>query len=160
MIDCVGGEVISSVAHQILDTVIEEAAKHRPQGPPLSYIYCSGTWVHGDNKVDRISDHSPIHSPMPLTKWRLGVEQKAIRALSPSFTANVVRPSLVYGAPDHSLIGMLLFKGAQTGTITWYGDEDTRLATIHREDLGEAFRLVGEKVSLPSNFLIKLVPLP
>lgn len=147
VIDCVGGEVITTVPYSILDAVIDEAAKARPDGPPLSYIYCSGTWVHGSDKSERKSDMTPLNDPLPLTSWRLGIENKAINAISRSFTANVVRPSLIYGAPGHSLVGMVFFPGAKNGTIVVPGVEDARVATIHREDLGEAFRLVGEKVS-------------
>lgn len=42
VIDAVGGDQIANIGHLILDTTIAEAKKARPQGPPLSYIYCSG----------------------------------------------------------------------------------------------------------------------
>jgi len=144
VIDTVGGDTLYKVGHTILDTCISESAKARPHGPPLAYIYCSGTWVHGDDKTEIISDMSPITRPMPLTAWRLEIESKALKAISKSFTANVIRPSLLYGGSG-SLIGATLFQGAKEGKITWYGDEDTRCATIHKEDLGEAFRLCAEK---------------
>ena len=41
VIDAVGGSDIVKAGHSILDTVIIEAKKARPRGPPLSYIYCS-----------------------------------------------------------------------------------------------------------------------
>lgn len=49
VIDCVGGNDISKICATIFDVVLEEARKSRPNGPPLSYIYCSGTWVHGNH---------------------------------------------------------------------------------------------------------------
>ena len=103
------------------------------------------TWVHGDDKTAILSDHSPITKPSKLTAWRLEIEKKATASASRSFTGNVIRPSLVYGGSG-SLVGATLFQGAKDGKITWYGQEDTRLATIHKSDLGEAFRLLGEKV--------------
>lgn len=150
VIDAVGGNDIYKVGHTILDASISAAGKARPHGPPLSYIYCSGTWVHGDHaspagKEESISDRTPIDHPSPLTAWRLEIERKALQAINKSFTANVLRPSLLYGGSG-SLIGATLFKGAKEGKITWYGDEETRCATIHKEDLGEAFRLCAEKV--------------
>lgn len=105
-----------------------------------------GTWVHGDDKTDIISDRTPLNRPMPLTSWRIGIEQKAISSHSPSFTGNVIRPSLLYGG-SASLVGDVLFASAKAGEITWFGEgENGRMATIHREDLGEAFRLCAEKV--------------
>lgn len=106
----------------------------------------SGTWVHGDNKTDIISDRTPLTRPLPLTSWRIGIEQKAISSISPSFTANVIRPSLLYGG-SASLVGDVLFSSAKSGEITWFGEGDgARMATIHKEDLGIAFRLLAEKV--------------
>lgn len=173
VIDAVGGDQIANIGHLILDTSIEQAKKARPQGPPLSYIYCSGeawrklygyrqvfgkltpiipyqtagTWVHGDSKTDIISDRSPLTRPMPLTSWRIDIEQKAISSISPSFTGNVIRPSLLYGGSG-SLIGDVLYSSAKSGEIVWYGEESARMATIHKEDLGEALRLCAEKVCL------------
>jgi hypothetical protein len=146
IIDAIGGDKIADIGHLILDTTIEQAKKARPQGPPLSYIYCSGTWVHGDSKTDIISDRTPLDRPMPLTSWRIDIEQKAINSISSSFTANVIRPSLLYGGSG-SLFGDIMFSSAKHGEIVWFGEEDARLSTIHREDLGEAFRLCAEKVS-------------
>lgn len=83
---------------------------------------------------------------MPLTAWRIDIEQKAISSISASFTANVIRPSMLYGGSG-SLIGDVLFSSAKAGEVTWFGDENARMATIHKEDLGEAFRLCAEKVS-------------
>lgn len=40
----------------------------------------------------------------------------------------------------------MLFSSAKEGEVIWLGDIDARVPTIHREDLGEAFRLVAEKV--------------
>lgn len=42
VIDAVGGPEIAKVGHVILDASIKQAKASRPQGPPLSYIYCSG----------------------------------------------------------------------------------------------------------------------
>lgn len=109
-------------------------------------LLLTGTWVHGDDKTDIISDRTPLNRPMPLTSWRIDIEQKAISSISHSFTANVVRPSLLYGGSG-SLVGDVLFSSAKGGEITWYGDGTGRMATIHKEDLGEAFRLCAEKVS-------------
>lgn len=45
------------------------------------------------------------------------------------------------------MVGAVLFASAKEGEITWYGEgENGRMATIHTEDLGEAFRLTAEKV--------------
>lgn len=100
--------------------------------------------MHGDDNRTLHSDRTPINNPKGITAWRMEVERKAVSAISKSFTANVVRPAMLYGTSG-SLFGMLLFPTAKGGHIVWNGTPDTRMATIHQEDLAEAFRLVVEK---------------
>lgn len=58
VIDAVGGDKIANIGHLILDTAIEQAKKARPQGPPLSYIYCSGRSSHHHNYIGRtLAEH-------------------------------------------------------------------------------------------------------
>lgn len=104
-----------------------------------------GTWLHGSGASKPISDRTPIDDPMELTRWRLKIENKAVSSISRSFTANVIRPSLLYGGSG-SLFAMMFSAARDNGVAEWYGDEGSTMATIHREDLGEAFRLCAEKV--------------
>lgn len=82
---------------------------------------------------------------MPLTSWRLDIERKAITSISKSFTANILRPSLLYGGSASIFAGV--FQSAKDGAIVWKGDAGARVSTVHKTDVGEAFRLAGEKVS-------------
>ncbi|KAH9936189.1 uncharacterized protein B0H18DRAFT_972728 [Fomitopsis serialis] len=74
-----------------LDVIIDAAAqKYRPaHAPKLTYIYTSGTWVHGENRKDI-------------------QEQRVIR--NPVLNGIVIRPALLYGrsgsllAPLYALI--------------------------------------------------------
>lgn len=42
VVDVTGGIDIVDLGQVIFQTALEEAQKARPNGPPLSYIYCSG----------------------------------------------------------------------------------------------------------------------
>lgn len=170
VIDCVGGNDISKLCASIFDAVLEEAKVSRPNGPPLSYIYCSGTWVHGNHLEGKLkftprfesqgltlrsaepygstSDRAPVDDPMPITAWRLIHEQRALAAgeeFSKHLTVNVVRPSLLYGK-SASITG-LIFATAREGEVKFAGTGRERIATIHCDDLGELFARVAEKVS-------------
>ena len=81
---------------------------------------------------------------MKITSWRLQIERKAIASISKSFTANIVRPSVVYGGSGS--LTAAWSESAKNGTVTLFGDASSRFAMIHRADAGEAFRLVAEKV--------------
>ncbi|KAJ7768046.1 NAD(P)-binding protein [Mycena olivaceomarginata] len=51
-------------ARAVLERTTKAAAALRPAGAPLlSYIYTSGTWVHGDNRTDRVTDTLPHRAP-------------------------------------------------------------------------------------------------
>lgn len=143
VVECLGGDDLRDQGLRILEVVVEEAKKHRPNGPPLSYCYCSGTWVHGDDRVTLKTDRTPITDPLKLTAWRVEIEQKALKSQSDSFTANVVRPSIVYGTSG-SLTGMW-FASPSKGKVEIVGDAEQRIATIHQDDLAEALVLVAEK---------------
>ena len=62
VIQCVGGTAnIKTVSEDILLAVSKAAKKLRPEGSPkLTYIHTSGTWVHGDNRDDIVTDTTPL----------------------------------------------------------------------------------------------------
>lgn len=99
-----------------------------------------------------LSDRSPVTNPIELTAWRAPFEQELLASISKSFTANIIRPGMVYGGSS-SYIGFMLFASAREGKITWYGDKHAMMPTVHNHDLAEAFRLCAEKVSvIPTTF--------
>jgi len=113
----------------------------RPNGPSLSYIYCSGTRVHGNHKDDiSTSDRAAVDETraMSITKWRLPHERKIISAAAEflnTLTANVIRPSLLYGYSASITAG--IFSSAHAGEIKFAGDGTERIATVHAEDLAQ-----------------------
>ncbi|KAM0751470.1 NAD(P)-binding protein [Meredithblackwellia eburnea MCA 4105] len=145
VVDCVGGMEIAKLCKIILDTVVAEASASRPHGPPLSFIYASGTWVHGDS-INELhgsrSDSTPLQNPMPLTAWRLDHEQTLLGLKSPSFAPNVVRPALIYGKSGSLTAEWLA--GAKAGEIVFHGRKEARLAMIHVDDCAALFVLVAE----------------
>lgn len=144
VIDCIGGSEVYKLAIGLFQAVAQEATKVREKGSPkLAYIYTSGSWIHGEDRVTHKSDSSPFPNPPDLVAWRPAVEREitgsnAVRGI-------VIRPSLLYGRSG-SLLSMLFAQG-ETGAIDWHGSMGGRYATVHIDDLAELYVLTVEKVS-------------
>ena len=143
VIDAVGGTTnIEEQSQLILDAASAAASRFRPSNAPkLTYIYTSGTWVHGDDRHNVKVDTSPITSPIELVAWRPDQEQRVIH--SKILNGVVIRPSLLYGKSG-SLFASL-FERASQGTVSWPGTPGGRLATVHTDDLAELYLLVTER---------------
>ncbi|KAM0790702.1 hypothetical protein ACM66B_004559 [Microbotryomycetes sp. NB124-2] len=146
VIDAVGGSEIAHISETIRETVAQEAKQSRPHGPPLAFVYCSGTWLHGDiakPPYGSLSDLSPITNPNPITSWRQAHEHKVLSTKSVSFAPNVVRPSLLYGRSGS--ITASWFETAKQGQVKVKGSPKARIATCHVDDAASLFVLVAEK---------------
>ncbi|KDQ52241.1 hypothetical protein JAAARDRAFT_40362 [Jaapia argillacea MUCL 33604] len=145
VIDAVGGMEILALADKFLTGIRDAVKKHRPAGSPkLTFIYTSGTWVHGDNRKEIVSDTSPLTNPAALVSWRPEHEQRVIH--DDILNGIVIRPSLLYGRSASILAP--LFAGAAKGKVSWPGTPGGRYALIHADDLADLFVKVSEKAQL------------
>ncbi|KAJ7290051.1 hypothetical protein C8J57DRAFT_1164244 [Mycena rebaudengoi] len=145
IIDTIGGMEIQVLAAAAFERVTKTIRDIRSaSAPPLSYIYTSGTWVHGDNRKITVTDTTPISEPVELVKWRPAVEQAIIQ--SPLVNGIVIRPGLLYGRSG-SIIGMI-FHSASQGKVSWPGTPGGRCAVIHVDDLADLYLRAAEKGSL------------
>jgi len=110
----------------------------------VTYIYTSGTWVHGDNGNDIVTDTTPITNPIPLTAWRQAFEQLVIG--DPVLNGIVIRPSLLYGKSGSLLAP--LFESAAKGKVAWPGTPGGKYVTIHTDDLADLYLKAAEKAHL------------
>ena len=143
MIDCVGGTAdIKRVSEEILLTISKAAKLLRPQGSPkLTYIYTSGTWVHGDNRNEVVTDTTPIRSPSELVAWRPDREQQVINDVN--LNGIVIRPALLYGRSGSLLAPF--FQSASEGEVWFFGQPGGRFAVIHTDDLADLYLRAVEK---------------
>lgn len=145
IIDALGGTDHKEVSDYILSATAEAVKTYRPShAPKLAYIHTSGTWVHGDNRTEVVSDTTALNSPVALVAWRPTQEQRVIS--NPDLNGIVIRPALLYGRSG-SLTAML-FKSAHAGEVTWFGTPGGRLALIHADDLAELYVLAAEKAPI------------
>ncbi|THU95238.1 NAD(P)-binding protein [Dendrothele bispora CBS 962.96] len=158
IIEALGGTTINAHSFKVLFNSVTEAVKTlRPPGSPkLSWIYTSGTWVHGTNGGELISDTTPFNSSgsdsVELAKWRPECEQEVIK--SEVLNGIVVRPSLLYGRSG-SIISLMFDRLRKTGKVTWPGKPKSggglqggRLSLIHQDDLGDFYVRAAEKAPL------------
>lgn len=145
VIDAVGSPDNSTLAGKLVAAAASAAKSLRPShAPKLTYIYTSGTWVHGENRKDTKTDTSPLTEPIPLVAWRPAVEQQVVT--NPDVNGIVIRPALVYGRSGS--ITAQLFQTAYNGKVSWYGTPGGRWAVIHTDDVAELFLLAAEKAAL------------
>ncbi|KAJ7445113.1 hypothetical protein FB451DRAFT_1104474 [Mycena latifolia] len=148
IIEVVGGmdvNTLASMSRTTLERVAKAAETLRPAGAPLlSYIYTSGTWSHGDNRTDIVTDTTPVARPVELVTWRPAMEQLVVR--STAVNGIVIRPALLYGRSGSILAP--LFKIASEGRVVWPGTPGGRWAVIHADDLADMYVRLAEKAQI------------
>ena len=147
VIDCLGTTDPAALRSDI-EAYLEAAKSTRPVGAPnLTYIYTSGTWVHGHNREYTVTDSTPLTDPVELVKWRPEVEQFV--ATAQEWNGVVVRPSMVYGRTG-SIFGMLLFSEvlaakAEDRSPAFPGTPGGSFPVIHQDDLADLYVRVAER---------------
>ncbi|OCB91467.1 NAD-binding protein [Sanghuangporus baumii] len=108
VIDCIGGMDIKTISQYAFEVSLEAAKKVRgTSAPRLTYIYCSGTWVHGEDRGNLTSEHAVPKNTTALVSWRTAQEKRVLAASDAGAVNGIVlRPSLLYGRSG-SIIAML-----------------------------------------------------
>lgn len=136
---------VRMLSQAMLASTSAAAARLRPAGAPkLSYIYTSGTWVHGDSRTEIVSDTTPLASPQPLVAWRPAVE----RLVQEDKVLNgiVVRPALLYGKKGS--LTEALFASAKAGKAIWPGTPGGKISLIHCDDLADLYVRLAERAQV------------
>jgi nucleoside-diphosphate-sugar epimerase len=146
VIDAVGGSAnLPELTKVVLEGLTAACQQHRPHGAPkLAFIYTSGIWVHGDNRVETVTDNTPLTKPSHLAAWRLPHERHVRE--NTVLNGIVIRPGLVYGR-GASLLAPL-FESAKAGKAQWPGAPGQRFTLVHTDDLAQAYLLVTEKAPI------------
>ncbi|KAK1235585.1 hypothetical protein PQX77_001178 [Marasmius sp. AFHP31] len=148
VIEAVGGTApIATLARELFLAVSQAASSLRPaHAPKLTYIYTSGTWVHGeDRETLSVSETTPIFASAQLVAWRPEVEQLVVR--STTVNGIVIRPGLLYGRSG-SLVGSLFQLASEGETIKWPGTPGGRWALVHMDDIADLYLRASEKAPL------------
>lgn len=142
IIEAVGGRDVATLSSKTFERVLKAVKELRPAGAPLlSYIYTSGTFVHGDSRTEIVTDTTPISRPLKLVVWRAALEQRVVRSAEVNGIA--IRPAVLYGRSGSNL--EVLFQSALNGRVTWPGTPGGRYSVIHVDDLADMYVRVAEK---------------
>ncbi|KAJ7133335.1 hypothetical protein C8R44DRAFT_829260 [Mycena epipterygia] len=142
IIEAIGGRDVATLSSKIFERVIKAVKKLRPDcAPLLSYIYTSGTFVHGDSRTEIVTDTTPISRPLKLVVWRAALEQRVVR--SAEINGIAIRPAVLYGRSGSNL--EILFQSAFNGRVTWPGTPGGHYSVIHVDDLADMYVRVAEK---------------
>ena len=152
VIDATGSEDTSKLAPVVFNVISEAVAAVRPPNAvKLTFIHTSGSWVHGDNREETVTDTTPAKTNNTFVAWRIGHEQAVVT--SRIMNGIVIRPSLLYGR-SASMFDPL-FKQAYDGEIVWYGTPGGRYALIHQDDLADLYVRVAERASILPGLIIE-----
>ena len=111
----------------------------------LIYVETSGTWVHGDNRDETVTDTTPTATPHPFAAWR-AIHERYVVA-STVLNGIVIRPVWVIGRSG-SHLGNLLFPSAHAGEVVCVGTTGGRYSVIHQDDLADAYVRAVERGSI------------
>ena len=152
VVDATGSEDSSKLAPVVFSAISEAAAAVRPSNAvKLTFIHTSGSWVHGDNRDETVTDTTPAKTNNPIVAWRVEHEQAVVA--SKTLNGIVIRPSLLYGGSASMLAP--LFRQAYDGEIAWYGSPGGRYALVHQDDLADLYVKVAEKASILPGLIIE-----
>jgi len=152
VIDATGSEDTSKLSPIVFNAISEAAAAVRPPNAVrLTFIHTSGSWVHGDNRDETVTDTTPAKTDNSFVAWRIGHEQAVVT--SQLLNGIVIRPSLLYGRSGSMFDP--LFKQAYDGEISWYGTPGGRYALIHQDDLADLYVRVVERASILHGLIVE-----
>ncbi|MGA7990751.1 MAG: NAD-dependent epimerase/dehydratase family protein [Thermoanaerobaculia bacterium] len=102
-------------------------------------VYTSGVWVYGPTSDTLVDETSPL-APLPMGLPRVETEKAVLTTLG--VKGLVLRPGCVYGYGGG--LTAPWFAGAVAGKLDVVGDGSNRWATVHADDLAEAYALAIE----------------
>lgn len=144
---------IATEGNRLFKAIETTAASLRSPGTPkLTWIFASGTWIHGDNRSVIRSDGAPLDvNRMPkVASWLPALEQEFIS--SQVVNGIVIRPAMCYGRSGSLWAG--LFEQVESGRLSWPGTPGGAYATVHIDDLAEVFLLAVEKSHLVRGLIL------
>lgn len=110
---------------------------------PRMVLYTSGCWVYGSTLGTRAHEGSAL-APPAIVAWRPEIEAHVLRATSERVGTVVLRPGCVYGGRG-GLTGAWFESADKDGAARIVGDGQNRWATVHVQDLADAYVRVVER---------------
>jgi nucleoside-diphosphate-sugar epimerase len=118
-----------------VDAPAIDAMLARLAGTAKTFLYTSGTWVHGDTRGAIANEESPL-APAEIVAWRVAVERRVLAA--PGVRSIVIRPGIVYGGGG-GIPAMFAASLRSHGAVRFVGTGENRWAVVSRDDLAELY---------------------
>jgi nucleoside-diphosphate-sugar epimerase len=104
-------------------------------GTRKTFLYTSGTWVHGATYGAVADEESPL-APADIVAWRVAVERRVLA--TPGIRSIVLRPGIVYGSGG-GIPALLTASVREHGAVRFVGNGENRWAVVFRADLAELY---------------------
>jgi nucleoside-diphosphate-sugar epimerase len=104
-------------------------------GTRKTFLYTSGTWVHGATH-GAVADEESLLAPAAIVAWRVAVERRVLA--TPGIRAIVIRPGIVYGSGG-GIPALLTASVREHGAVRFVGNGENRWAVVFRADLAELY---------------------
>lgn len=106
--------------------------------PRFVFVGTEAALFHGQDMVG-IDETYPYaeHSPYPYSRTKGAAERLVLAASAPGFTTLSIRPRMVWGPGDESILPALL-EMVSAGRFAWIGGGDYRTSTTHIANLAAA----------------------
>ena len=129
-------ELEANVLRGLLDSAKEQSLNEK-----VGFIFTTGTLVYGNVDQETSDDIQGTENCPPYVRLRLDHEAQALAASTENLNVSVIRPVWVYGG---SHIDFWASACKKAGKIV-LPQNNGRLSFIHKEDLGEYYRLLAEQ---------------
>jgi len=120
---------------QDVDAPAIDAMLGRLAGTGKTFVYTSGTWVHGDTNAQIVNEESPL-APAEIVAWRAAVEQRVLT--TPGVRSIVIRPGIVYGSGG-GIPAMFTASLRAHGAVRFIGGGENCWAVVFRADLADLY---------------------
>ena len=128
------------------DEAAVDAMLNALAGSGKPFVYTSGSGVLADTGATSAGEDAQL-SVAPMLAPRIAVEQAVVGASARGMRGVVIRAGLVYGAGGGGTMGLLLDLARREGGPFTVGNGWNVWSAVHRDDLGELYRLALENDS-------------
>lgn len=137
-------EARSEVDREAVDALLA-AAESRPSSARASvFVYTSGCFVLGETGDEPANEDASTGGAPEYVAWRVGHEDRVLRAATPELATAVVRPGMVYGGGDGAFAGFFA-TAERDGAAELVGDGTNRWSPVSRGDVARLYRMLVER---------------
>jgi nucleoside-diphosphate-sugar epimerase len=122
-------------------------------GRDAPLLLTSGLGVYAGSRASVVDEAAPLDDVVPAQRPRVLLEERALGSVARGVRAVVLRPAHVYGRGHAGAFTRLqLDHAARTGAGAYVGDGSAPYATLHVDDLAEAYAAALERAPAAARY--------